>query len=220
MQVTEPNRFVECVIAPSYSAAAFQILTTRPSWKKNVRLLRPVRSRRRGRAGRRRRSTADCSCSPATPSGDDFAIAKVVTKRPPTDAEMADLRFAWMVCKHVKSNAIVLAADGRVVGVGAGPDEPGRFGADRRPQGGRPLRGLGAGIRRVLPVPRQRRRRGQGGSDGDRATGRVDARRRFDRRLRRARAGDGIYGGSALPALRREPCDTWRLATFTAVSRR
>src|SRR5439155_26832963 len=38
-QVTEPNRFVECVIAPSYSPAAFEMLTTRPSWKKSVRLL-------------------------------------------------------------------------------------------------------------------------------------------------------------------------------------
>ena len=38
--VTEPNRFIECVIAPSYSEAAFRLLTTRPTWKKNVRLLR------------------------------------------------------------------------------------------------------------------------------------------------------------------------------------
>src|SRR5205823_918798 len=38
-QVTEPNRFVECIIAPEYSSAAFELLTTRPSWKKSVRLL-------------------------------------------------------------------------------------------------------------------------------------------------------------------------------------
>ena len=53
-------------------------------------------------------------------SGDDFAAAKVVTRRAPTEAELADLRFAWLVCKHVKSNAIVLAKGGMVVGVGAG----------------------------------------------------------------------------------------------------
>ena len=40
LQLSEPNRFVECVIAPDFSAAALEILTTRPSWKKNVRLLR------------------------------------------------------------------------------------------------------------------------------------------------------------------------------------
>jgi phosphoribosylaminoimidazolecarboxamide formyltransferase/IMP cyclohydrolase len=45
---------------------------------------------------------------------------KVVTKRQPTDAEMADLLFAWKVAKHVKSNAIVYVKDGATVGVGAG----------------------------------------------------------------------------------------------------
>ncbi|MCW8835323.1 MAG: bifunctional phosphoribosylaminoimidazolecarboxamide formyltransferase/IMP cyclohydrolase [Rhodospirillales bacterium] len=45
---------------------------------------------------------------------------KVVTKRAPTDAEMADLRLAFTICKHVKSNAIVYVKDGMTVGVGAG----------------------------------------------------------------------------------------------------
>ena len=46
--------------------------------------------------------------------------ARVVTRRAPTDKEMADLLFAFTVCKHVKSNAIVLVKDGVTVGVGAG----------------------------------------------------------------------------------------------------
>ncbi|WP_374397461.1 bifunctional phosphoribosylaminoimidazolecarboxamide formyltransferase/IMP cyclohydrolase [Tabrizicola sp.] len=45
---------------------------------------------------------------------------KVVTKRAPTEAEMADLMFAWTVAKHVKSNAIIYVKDGATVGVGAG----------------------------------------------------------------------------------------------------
>ncbi|PHR59789.1 MAG: bifunctional phosphoribosylaminoimidazolecarboxamide formyltransferase/inosine monophosphate cyclohydrolase [Robiginitomaculum sp.] len=45
---------------------------------------------------------------------------KVVTKRKPTDAEMADLLFAWRVAKHVKSNAIVYVKDGSTAGIGAG----------------------------------------------------------------------------------------------------
>jgi len=45
---------------------------------------------------------------------------KVVTKRPPTEAEMNDMLFAWKVAKHVKSNAIVYVKDGATVGVGAG----------------------------------------------------------------------------------------------------
>jgi phosphoribosylaminoimidazolecarboxamide formyltransferase/IMP cyclohydrolase len=45
---------------------------------------------------------------------------EVVTGRAPTDQEWADLRFAWRVCRHVKSNAIVLARDGVTAGIGAG----------------------------------------------------------------------------------------------------
>jgi phosphoribosylaminoimidazolecarboxamide formyltransferase/IMP cyclohydrolase len=45
---------------------------------------------------------------------------RVVTRRAPTDAELADLLFAWTVAKHVKSNAIVYVRDGATVGVGAG----------------------------------------------------------------------------------------------------
>ncbi len=56
--------------------------------------------------------------------GRDDAVApddlKVVTKRAPSNAEMADLRFAFTVCKHVKSNAIIYVKDGATVGIGAG----------------------------------------------------------------------------------------------------
>jgi phosphoribosylaminoimidazolecarboxamide formyltransferase / IMP cyclohydrolase len=45
---------------------------------------------------------------------------QVVTARKPTDAELAALLFAWRVCKHVKSNAVVYARDGQTIGVGAG----------------------------------------------------------------------------------------------------
>ena len=45
---------------------------------------------------------------------------KIVTRRAPTDAELADLLFAFRVAKHVKSNAIVYAKDGATVGIGAG----------------------------------------------------------------------------------------------------
>ena len=50
---------------------------------------------------------------------DDVEL-KVVTKKQPTDAEMADLKLAWKVAKHVKSNAIIYVKDGATVGIGAG----------------------------------------------------------------------------------------------------
>ena len=50
----------------------------------------------------------------------DLAAARVVTRGAPTEAELADLGFAWTVAKHVKSNAIVYARGGATVGIGAG----------------------------------------------------------------------------------------------------
>jgi phosphoribosylaminoimidazolecarboxamide formyltransferase/IMP cyclohydrolase len=123
MQLTEPNRFVECIIAPDFSPKAMQVLTTRPSWKKSVRVLRTgplaeVVGRSYGLDFRR--VDGGLLAQSRDLGGDDFAAAKVVTKRAPSEAEMADLRFSWLVCKHVKSNAIVLAKGGMLVGVGAG----------------------------------------------------------------------------------------------------
>ncbi len=123
MLATEPNRFIECVIAPGYEDRAFEILTTRPSWKKSVRLLRtgPLEA---GPQPRRaldyRRVDGGLLVQTRDAGADDSSRWRVVTKRAPTADELADLQFAWLVCKHVKSNAIVLARAGQVLGVGAG----------------------------------------------------------------------------------------------------
>jgi phosphoribosylaminoimidazolecarboxamide formyltransferase/IMP cyclohydrolase len=122
-QVTEPNRFIECIIAPEYSDAAWHLLTTRPSWKKNVRLLRTGPMEAPGTGGRAldyRRVDGGLLVQTRDSSREDIATCRVVTKRQPTTPEWADLGFAWLVCKHVKSNAIVLAKGEMVVGVGAG----------------------------------------------------------------------------------------------------
>jgi phosphoribosylaminoimidazolecarboxamide formyltransferase/IMP cyclohydrolase len=50
----------------------------------------------------------------------DFKSLKVVTKRSPTEDELTAMSFAWKVCKHVKSNAIVYSTSDQVVGIGAG----------------------------------------------------------------------------------------------------
>ena len=63
---------------------------------------------------------AECSCRIRTARVLQDSDLKVVTKRPPTPEETRALLFAWKVCKHVKSNAIVYARDGQTVGVGAG----------------------------------------------------------------------------------------------------
>jgi phosphoribosylaminoimidazolecarboxamide formyltransferase/IMP cyclohydrolase len=100
-----------------------KILTTRPTWKKNVRLLvsGPIEKAVDDRADVDfRRVDGGLLVQTRDRGNDDLAQAKVVTKRAPTDRELTDLRFAWLVAKHVKSNAIVLAKDGALVGVGAG----------------------------------------------------------------------------------------------------
>jgi phosphoribosylaminoimidazolecarboxamide formyltransferase / IMP cyclohydrolase len=121
MQITEPNRFIECVIAPTYSKAAFEILTTRPKWKASVRLLKTgALTKDAARGLDYRRVDGGLLVQTRDIEADDFALAKVVTKRTPSDAELADLKFAWIVAKHVKSNAIVLCKNRMLVGVGAG----------------------------------------------------------------------------------------------------
>jgi len=110
--------FTEVVIAPAFDAAALEVFARKP----NLRVLATG-------------ATAEAPAGPAfalkSVSGgflvqtrDDGRIGaqdlKVVTRRAPSDAERADLLFAFRVAKHVASNAIVYAKGGAVVGVGAG----------------------------------------------------------------------------------------------------
>jgi phosphoribosylaminoimidazolecarboxamide formyltransferase / IMP cyclohydrolase len=105
--------FVEAVAAPSYSPEALE----RFAAKKNLRLI-TVRSANSSRV------IKQVSGGLLLQDADRARIAekdlKIVTARPPSDAEMASLLFAWRVCKHVKSNAIVYAKGGQTLGVGAG----------------------------------------------------------------------------------------------------
>jgi phosphoribosylaminoimidazolecarboxamide formyltransferase/IMP cyclohydrolase len=120
--LTEPNRFVEAIVAPDFSPEALELITTRPKWKDNVRLLRTGKL-----ADGQPRSTHDYRrveggllVQTRDLNGDELLTARVVTRRQPTVAEWDDLRFAWQVAKHVKSNAIVFAKEQMLVGVGAG----------------------------------------------------------------------------------------------------
>jgi phosphoribosylaminoimidazolecarboxamide formyltransferase/IMP cyclohydrolase len=122
-QITEPQRFIECIIAPEFSPEAFHLLTTRPTWKKSVRLLAtgPLEGAPRSHWALREIEGGILLQERDLGGADqDFHQARVVSKRVPTEDQLADLRFAWLVCKHVKSNGIVLAKGGQLVGVGAG----------------------------------------------------------------------------------------------------
>ena len=115
--ITE-RQFVEVLAAPAVQAQAAQVLAAKP----NVRVLvlgssapRPARriELRSVTGGLLVQIARPCRPSPRR----TYAC---VTRRQPTRAELADLLFAWRVCKFVKSNAIVFARDGATIGVGAG----------------------------------------------------------------------------------------------------
>lgn len=107
--------FVECIIAPGFSAGALEILAK----KKNLRLvempdlqIEPLveyRSITRG--------LLQQAIDQGDPEGSEW---RVVTERKPTKEEMVDLKFAWKACQHVKSNAIVFAKQEATIGIGGG----------------------------------------------------------------------------------------------------
>jgi len=107
--------FTEVVIAPEFEAASLEILQT----KKNLRVLRVKR-----RTAGKKLEFRQISGGMLVQTADDHKLnpleLKIATTRHPTDEEVRALFFAWIVCKHTKSNAIVYARDGQTVGVGAG----------------------------------------------------------------------------------------------------
>ncbi|MFN0198644.1 MAG: bifunctional phosphoribosylaminoimidazolecarboxamide formyltransferase/IMP cyclohydrolase [Planctomycetaceae bacterium] len=120
-QLCIPGRFVEAIIAPAITAEAFTLLTTKPKWKNNVRLLEcPGMTSLRQAGWDYRRVTGGLLVQDRDEFPDEKSEWKVVTSRQPTSEERRDLEFAWIVCRHVKSNAIVYVNNGMVVGVGAG----------------------------------------------------------------------------------------------------
>jgi phosphoribosylaminoimidazolecarboxamide formyltransferase/IMP cyclohydrolase len=105
--------FIECIVAPAFDAAARERFAKR----KDLRLLEitPAPLERVIKA-----ISGGLLVQDADQKKLDLAILKVVSRRPPEAGEMNDMQFAWTVCKHVKSNAILFAKDGQGIGVGAG----------------------------------------------------------------------------------------------------
>jgi phosphoribosylaminoimidazolecarboxamide formyltransferase/IMP cyclohydrolase len=105
--------FLEVIAAPAFDAATKEIFAS----KKNLRLVEVP-------AGQQTWVLKNVSGGMLVQDSDLHKLAesdlKIVTKRPPTPEEKRALLFAWKVCKHVKSNAILYARDGQTVGVGAG----------------------------------------------------------------------------------------------------
>jgi phosphoribosylaminoimidazolecarboxamide formyltransferase / IMP cyclohydrolase len=138
--------FVEAIAAPSFTPEAQAIFAA----KKNLRLVevkpakpQPVAKQVSGGMLLQDADTGQVSESDL----------KIVTSRQPTPEELASLLFAWRICKHVKSNAIVYAKDGQTIGVGAGQMsrvDAARFGAMKAVL---PLTGCVAASDAFFPFP-------------------------------------------------------------------
>ncbi|HJP82297.1 MAG TPA: bifunctional phosphoribosylaminoimidazolecarboxamide formyltransferase/IMP cyclohydrolase, partial [Fimbriimonadaceae bacterium] len=117
LAMTEKGNFLEVVIGTSFSNEALEIFKTRSGWGQDVRLLAaPLPPREPSLSIKSIRGGAIVQESDEDP-GLDW---KLVTDRPPSDEELASLRFLWSVIPHVKSNAIVVGTATRLLGVGAG----------------------------------------------------------------------------------------------------
>ena len=109
--------FLECIVAPSFDKEALEIFKT----KKNLRVLRlpkkmlPQAKQTSSKSIMGGILIQDCDNQD---NNEDNWIS--VTENTPSNQEYLDLNFAWKICKHVKSNAIVIAKDQRTLGIGAG----------------------------------------------------------------------------------------------------
>jgi phosphoribosylaminoimidazolecarboxamide formyltransferase/IMP cyclohydrolase len=125
--ITSIKHLLEVIVAPSYAPDALEMLRSR--WK-NVRLLevgritgyQPVQHGLvvRDTELSLHKIVGGYLVQQRDLLGVHDANWKVVSNRKPTESEISDLKFAWLVCKHVKSNAIVVAKNGMLLGAGAG----------------------------------------------------------------------------------------------------
>lgn len=111
------STFMEAVIAPGYSHEALEVLRG----SKNLRLLQtPIFTKHHPGGMDIKKVVGGILVQDRDHGMVEEKDLKAVTKRKPTDEELKALLFAWKVCKHVKSNAIVYAFEDRTAGIGAG----------------------------------------------------------------------------------------------------
>jgi len=109
--------FLECVVAPSFDSEALEILKI----KKNLRILRLSKDKLPKHNQTSTKSIMGGLLVQDTDNSEDKTENWIsVTTKTPNNQMNLDLNFAWKICKHVKSNAIVIAKDQKTIGIGAG----------------------------------------------------------------------------------------------------
>ncbi|HSK35680.1 MAG TPA: bifunctional phosphoribosylaminoimidazolecarboxamide formyltransferase/IMP cyclohydrolase, partial [Actinomycetota bacterium] len=140
--------FTEVVVAPGFEDEALALLAGKPS----LRLVQVDPARPAGWLGVRSVAGGLLAQEP-DPGADDPAGWNLQTGDPPGPELLADLALAWSVAAHVKSNAIVLARDGRIVGVGAGQQSRVDSVRIAVSKAGERARGAAAGSDAFFPFP-------------------------------------------------------------------
>ncbi|MCD6378708.1 MAG: bifunctional phosphoribosylaminoimidazolecarboxamide formyltransferase/IMP cyclohydrolase [Planctomycetes bacterium] len=113
--------FAEIIIAPSFEPEAVEIIRAKEGWGKDVRLLEVGEfTKNRNKEKYLKYVVGGLLVQDRDTLGLNEDNWKIVSRRQPSEKEMEDMRFAWLICKHVKSNAIVLAKDKVLLGAGAG----------------------------------------------------------------------------------------------------
>jgi phosphoribosylaminoimidazolecarboxamide formyltransferase/IMP cyclohydrolase len=112
------KNFVEAIIAPGFDEKAVELLAA----KKNIRLMEmpAIGSAQKEKRVDTKRIGGGLLVQDLDTKTHDPATLKVVTEKQPTEQEMEDLKFAWVIAKHVKSNAIIYARNQETIGMGAG----------------------------------------------------------------------------------------------------
>ena len=120
--IVSTAKLLEVIVAPDFDTAALKSLKDR--WK-NVRLLAVGQVSDMGWPNElsMHRIVGGYLVQQQDASPMDESAWRVVSRRQPTESEWINLRFAWLACKHVKSNAIVIAADAMMLGSGAGQQD-------------------------------------------------------------------------------------------------
>ncbi len=111
--------FVEAILAPKFEPDAIELLTTKPKWRANVRLIE-IGSLNGSEQPIELRQIHGGFLVQQPDSSERYNHWKVVTDAAPSPNDRMQLDFAWNVVRHVKSNAIVLAKENATVGIGAG----------------------------------------------------------------------------------------------------
>ena len=115
-----PGLFIEAVVAPKFDPAALEILTTKPKWRKNVRLLEFGELGPLAPEINFRQIAGGMLLQQDDLQPDDRTDWKIATDQVPDDGLMRELEFGWAMVRHVKSNAITVTRGLSLCGAGAG----------------------------------------------------------------------------------------------------